>query len=713
MTKTRSTKHALILSAFALLLCVSMLIGSTYAWFTDSVTSAGNIVKSGTLEVTMEWKDATATGAQQTYKDASLGAIFNYDKWEPGYIEAKNIKIGNAGTLALKYQLNIAATGVVSKLADVIDVYYAEGEYVLANRDMTELVCIGSLSKVLSEISTTASGDLLKGETDTVTLALKMKESAGNDYQDLAIGSDFTIQLLATQLTSEEDSFDDQYDVFADYDGEISNALSFNAALNNGGTYKVTSDIALDEVATIPAGVEVALDLNGKTVSGTVGRDADNNRVHTIVNKGELTLVDGTVASAGVNGGSAIYNDNGATMTVKNVTLNGAPQSGSTWPSYTVNNYGTLTLTDCSIYGVQGLFATNDTATTTANNVTAYRDGWSSGHVFYTSSTAKVTINGGTYTNDCNGVDGNMFYGGENVVNGGTFIVKEGAYFAIASGSKLTINDGDFTNIKTCYNWGGTMTVSGGTFGFDPTQYLANGYQAVKNTAGAYMILKGDVLASNNQGLNDAIAGGKNNIALGAGNYTMPGTSGDMTINGTTDTLITIDKPAAQNVTLNGVTVVGKGSYTGIQHSNTVVYKDCVLKGTQFLYADKVVIENCVIDLTDVADYIWTYSAKNVEFINCTFNTLGKAILIYNESPDLVTNVTVKGCTFNATASENKAAIEIDSSIATNGHYTITAENNTVDSNFTGEWRIKNSATDNTTVNGVIYNAITIDGVKQ
>ena len=73
MTKTKSTKRALLLSALSLLMCVSMLIGSTFAWFTDSVTSSGNIIKSGTLDVTMEWKDATTTGAQQTYKDASAG----------------------------------------------------------------------------------------------------------------------------------------------------------------------------------------------------------------------------------------------------------------------------------------------------------------------------------------------------------------------------------------------------------------------------------------------------------------------------------------------------------------------------------------------------------------------------------------------------------------------------------------------------------------
>ena len=191
MKKMKSTKRALLTSALALLLCVSMLIGSTFAWFTDSVTSAGNIIKSGKLDVTMEWKDATATGKQLTYKDASEGAIFNYELWEPGYVEAKNIKISNVGTLALKYHLNIAANGEVSDLADVIDVYFAEGEYTLANRDMAELTLVGTLSDILDGMPANMAGDLEADTADTVTIALKMQESAGNKYQDLAIGTDF------------------------------------------------------------------------------------------------------------------------------------------------------------------------------------------------------------------------------------------------------------------------------------------------------------------------------------------------------------------------------------------------------------------------------------------------------------------------------------------------------------------------------------------
>ena len=107
MTNTNTTKKALIFSALSLLLCLSMLIGTTFAWFTDSVTSAGNIIKSGTLDIAMSWADGTTDPAQTTWTDASTGAIFDYDNWEPGYAEVRHIKIENKGTLALKYTVVI------------------------------------------------------------------------------------------------------------------------------------------------------------------------------------------------------------------------------------------------------------------------------------------------------------------------------------------------------------------------------------------------------------------------------------------------------------------------------------------------------------------------------------------------------------------------------------------------------------------------------
>ena len=109
------TKKALISSAVSLVLCFSMLLGTTYAWFTDSVTSANNVIQTGTLDIAMYWADGDENPDTASWKDASEGAIFNSTVWEPGYIAARHIKIANEGTLSLKYKLFIVDVYSVSR----------------------------------------------------------------------------------------------------------------------------------------------------------------------------------------------------------------------------------------------------------------------------------------------------------------------------------------------------------------------------------------------------------------------------------------------------------------------------------------------------------------------------------------------------------------------------------------------------------------------
>ena len=213
----KHAKKAFLASLLATLLCVTMLIGTTFAWFTDSVTSGGNIIKSGTLDVEMSWADGTKspTDTETVWKDASTGAIFDYSFWEPGYTQARHLAIKNVGTLALKYQIRILQNGAPSDLGDVIDVYYLDPAEQLSERvSLNDKTPIGTVSTAFA--GSLATGHLLPDEGDTITIALKMRESAGNEYQNKSLGADFTIQLLATQYTYEEDSFDDQYDYNAD-----------------------------------------------------------------------------------------------------------------------------------------------------------------------------------------------------------------------------------------------------------------------------------------------------------------------------------------------------------------------------------------------------------------------------------------------------------------------------------------------------------------
>ena len=134
MKKTPNTKTALISSLLALVLCFTSLLGTTFAWFTDSVTSDNNIIQSGTLKIGMYWAKGTEDPASATWNDAKSGSIFNSDKWEPGYAEARHLKVVNEGTLALKYKLIISPVGEVTELADVIDVYFVPTATQLTDR---------------------------------------------------------------------------------------------------------------------------------------------------------------------------------------------------------------------------------------------------------------------------------------------------------------------------------------------------------------------------------------------------------------------------------------------------------------------------------------------------------------------------------------------------------------------------------------------------
>ena len=122
MTKAKTTRRALVSSVIALFLCFSMLLGTTFAWFTDSVTSSGNIIQSGPLDVSLEHADNPLGKDEAGWVDASTGAIFNYDKWEPGYTVVKYVKVENEGTLDLKFVLNIVPNSDEAAIYDLADV---------------------------------------------------------------------------------------------------------------------------------------------------------------------------------------------------------------------------------------------------------------------------------------------------------------------------------------------------------------------------------------------------------------------------------------------------------------------------------------------------------------------------------------------------------------------------------------------------------------
>ena len=351
MAKVKSTKRALLVSALSILLSVSMLVGSTFAWFTDSVASGSNVIQSGNLDIEVLY---SLDG--QTWNDLNGATdLFQKGLWEPGHTEVVALKIENKGSLALKYAANMNIIDeVVGKNKEGGDIVLSEiltvntmvmdGGAMGGARAGTifsgEDAAIWKSSDV--KTSTFKTGNVLAsdnivlaGEDAYVLMKVDMAEEVGNEANHNGVdvpSIKFGLTILATQYTYENDSFGNQYDADAEYpaywDGSVdtawydSNATEYQlttvselaglAKLVNTGvdsfagkTVTLSEDIDLCDGAWAPIGTSAypfkgAFDGNGKTVS--------NLMIETTANS---TGLFGYVAA-----GTSIKN-----LTVNNVTI--------------------------------------------------------------------------------------------------------------------------------------------------------------------------------------------------------------------------------------------------------------------------------------------------------------------------------------------------------------------------------------------------------
>ena len=375
MTNSKNTKRALLASILSVVLCCAMLIGSTFAWFTDSDSTAVNKIQAGTLDVALEMKDAsgnwvTAEGQTLNWKKAAGATADEAVLWEPGCTyELPELRIRNNGSLALKYKLVV--TGIVgdAKLLEAIDFTYGNG------------------------IDLNAEEHLKAKETSSaLTIKGHMKETAGNEYQGLSIDG-IGITVVATQDAVEYDSSGNQYDVQAAYpdvwDGTISSDVTFTggkatvstaadfagaakkAAENTSGdiTIDLQSDLDLRNADWDSIGVDgyhgagvLTIEGNGKTLYGlnaplVAGGFAGNSGV-VIKN---LTIADSNIpATAQGTGAFIACIDSMPTIIlenchVKNTTIAGERVGGLIgWTSgYNNPNDGPVdtyvTITNCSV----------------------------------------------------------------------------------------------------------------------------------------------------------------------------------------------------------------------------------------------------------------------------------------------------------------------------------------------------------------------------
>ena len=208
MNSHRQTKQALLTSVMALVMCVVMLVGTTFAWFTDTATANVNTIKSGNLDVDMvDETGASLVGRTLSWQKAADGAGQEI-LWEPGATyNLDAFRIVNKGSLALKYEITVNGVKGSSKLLEAIN-FTAK----INGREEA----LNNLTGVLLPKGATANDPAKEvvEQTDLITISGTMKTGAGNEYQGLTIDG-VSITVVATQYTYEYDSKDNQYDVNA------------------------------------------------------------------------------------------------------------------------------------------------------------------------------------------------------------------------------------------------------------------------------------------------------------------------------------------------------------------------------------------------------------------------------------------------------------------------------------------------------------------
>ena len=226
MTTKKTSRRALLTSVMALVMCLVMLVGTTFAWFTDSVTSGVNTIKSGNLDMEVTYK--TAKGGEQATgtltKDIKL--FDDNALWEPGHVEYAVLTVKNAGSLALKYKLGINVAGETGstnvagetfKLSDYLQYAVIDRDVMESDFDRDTLTANGG--SALADY-TSVDTPLLPDASKSVTVAIWMPTTVGNEANHQTGEAAPTIQLgvslVATQYEHESDSFGKDYDKNAD-----------------------------------------------------------------------------------------------------------------------------------------------------------------------------------------------------------------------------------------------------------------------------------------------------------------------------------------------------------------------------------------------------------------------------------------------------------------------------------------------------------------
>ena len=613
MNNKRATKRALLTSVTALVMCVVMLAGTTFAWFTDTASTGVNKIQAGNLDVDIIGEDGKSLdGKTLSFKNVN-------DKtdilWEPGAtFFTQGFQIVNKGNLALKYKVVVSGTTGDAKLLEAIDFAVVTDN----TKKDAEAVSFAEEGKLLNKGDTAPESAVTDaGAKAYYYLRGHMKEEAGNEYKNLTMDG-ISITVYATQYTHENDSFGPDYDKNATY-YPVLDAAGMKDALVNGGNIKVDANVDPSEVLVVAK--DTTIDMNGKTIANTNEVWKDDTNSWSLISAREnadLTITGNGTFKAKENDCYAVdVQDSTATVTIENGTFIGN--------IHAVYVYEGTAYIKGGFYSVQQKYP--DAAKADGFVLNCYDANRANG-------TAKIIVTGGTFVNfnpaDCwaEGAHTNFVDKGYSVIS-----EKHGedTWFTVVKGTGVTA--GTQKELKDAL-------ANAGTTGSDAL--------TVKLADGEYTLYNVNSAKTRNTELTIEGAG-KDKTVFTAGDMTVTDANGE----GSSDYSYEGSDVTFKNMTVN----VGTGNYKGFVRAKSLYFENCTIEGRGSYWGiGSVVFKDCIFNSVD--DYnIWTYAGMDFTFDNCTFNSdAGKFVNAYKEEATGTTKLTFTDCKFVA-GTENKPAV--------------------------------------------------------
>lgn len=514
----KQTKKALMLSVFMLIICLGMLLGTTYAWFTDSVSSGSNVIQAGSLDIVLEywdgnqWVDAEGKVLEFQKADTTFGTEVI---WEPGCTyKMPKFRVRNEGNLAAKILIKLNGVKGDEKLLEVI-------KLTTTITNIPESLLTGSSGSIFSRFNNatvdimygTPDGTIVfdhslmgkgiispnTGHTDTspeFTISGHMDENAGNEYQGLKIEG-ISISVVAAQSVYEYDSFGREYDKTTAYpfvSGPVNvpNETAKEPLTLFANGMKVEVPVGLvnnfsDDVKSVAISFAKPIVINNSIhyayvelidQNGNIIDLSNNSELLTITISGQTTFVPGTSVD--------VFHDE------ERVTTATVAADGSI--SYTATHFCEINVTllkdayyvnnkDDFAYEVAlgGRVVPNadmvlDNYIFTAGKAEIFLNGKNIAsnidQIFGAcGATADLSINGEGLVSTKSGYVGYVYDGGKLSINGGTFQLGEtnnAGHFYTQNSGKTIINGGTFisedknTPIVYCIN--GFVEINGGFF---------------------------------------------------------------------------------------------------------------------------------------------------------------------------------------------------------------------------------------------------------